>query len=192
MKEPIFYKVFRPLLALFMIIKCNPKIINNEYIPKDGRCILAGNHTNYLDVFTLGVSTRRCIRYLSKKEITTGIKGAVIRWLGVIPVDRSIHDKSVIPTSIKYLNKEAILGIFPEGTINRTNDIIMPFKKGAVIMAIQAKAPIVPFAINGIYKRGKLKILFDKAYYPETDDVEKEVKVLENKVINLLKELKKQ
>ena len=81
------------------------------------------------------------------------------------------------------------MGIFPEGTINRTKDIIMPFKKGAVVMAIKTNSPIVPFAINGKYKKNELKIIFGKPYYPKTEDAEKEIEILEDKVIDLIKRL---
>ena len=107
--------------------------------------------------------------------------------MGIIPVNRAIHDKSVIPTCVKLLEHENVIGIFPEGTINRTDNIIMPFKKGAVVMSFDTGAPIIPFAITGEYKKGKIKIKFGKMYYPKTKDPEKEVEILEDKVIELLK-----
>ena len=62
----------------------------------------------------------------------------------------------------------------------------MPFKVGAVVISNRSNTKVVPFAINGRYKRGKLKIVIGKPYMP-TNDVEKETKKLEKKVINLLK-----
>ena len=50
------------------------------------------------------------------------------------------------------LREEKLIGIFPEGTINRTDDVIMPFKFGAVKMARDTETPIVPFVITGKYK----------------------------------------
>lgn len=187
MREPLLYKILRPLLYLWFTLLYKPQIYNKEAIPKKGRAVLAGNHTNNLDCFLIGVSTRRCIRYVAKDSLAKGIAGFFIKQMGIIPVNRKIHDKSVIPSCVRYLNKEAIMGIFPEGTINRTKDIIMPFKKGAVVMAIKTKSPIIPFAITGKYKKGKIKITFGEQYYPETADAVKEIKVLEDKVIELLK-----
>ena len=38
--------------------------------------------------------------------------------------------------------------IFPEGTRSKTAELL-PFKKGGFIMAIKAKAPVVPVAVQG-------------------------------------------
>ena len=184
----IVYKIIRPLLYIWFTLKYKPIIINNKYIPKKGGAILAGNHTNNLDCLLLGYSTKRSIRFVAKNELLKGIKKVFFKSVGIIPVNRKIKDKSVIPSCLKVLKKEFLLGIFPEGTINKTNNPIMPFKKGAIIMAKESGKPIIPFAINGNYKRGQIKIIFDKPYYIK-GEIEKETIILERKVIELIKDL---
>jgi len=51
---------------------------------------------------------------------------------------------------------------FPEGTINRTTDVIMPFKFGSVKACSKTQAPLVPFIITGNYRlfRKGIKIEF--------------------------------
>lgn len=187
MKEPLFYRIIRPLFYVWFSLFYKPIIINQGEIPQNGRCIIAGNHTHNLDCFLLGMSTHRCVRFVAKDELVKGAAGMFFKWMGIIPVNRKIHDKSVIPMCTNYLNNEAIIGIFPEGTINKTKDIIIPFKKGAVVMAINTSSPIIPFAITGKYKRGQIKIVYGKKYYPKTKDIERETELLEDKVIELLK-----
>ena len=86
--------------------------------------------------------------------------------MGIIPVNRSIHDKNALNKAIDVLNKDALIGIFPEGTINKTKDIIMPFKIGAVKMASETNASLVPFTIKNKYKlfRKSVIIEFYKPY----------------------------
>ena len=60
-----------------------------------------------------------------------------------------IENFTVRPEEIDTLKEDKVIGIFPEGTINRTDDIIMPFKIGAVKMAYETNSEIVPFAITG-------------------------------------------
>lgn len=188
MREPLLYKIIRPLLYVYFRLSYNAKVINKEEIPKKGRVVLAGNHTHNLDCFLTGYSTSRCVRFVAKDELMQGFKGIFFKAMGIIPVNRKIRDLSVIPACTKYLEKEAIIVIFPEGTINKTDNLIMPFKKGAAQMAIDTGSPIVPFAITGTYHKNKIQIKFGKLYYPQSNDAIKETKILESKVIKLLKD----
>lgn len=152
MKEPIFYRMIRrPLGAIFKAVY-KPEIIGNERIPQTGRIILAGNHTNYFDCILVGCATDRCVHYLAKDELMRGPLKIIFKNLGIIPVNRRTKDKAALETAVKYLNDEKLIGIFPEGTINRTEDIIMPFKFGAVKMSRDTRTPIIPFVITGKYK----------------------------------------
>lgn len=152
MKEPIFYRIIRrPLSAVFKAIY-KPTIVGKRYIPQTGRIILAGNHTNYFDCILVACATDRCVHYLAKDELMRGPLKIIFKNLGIIPVNRRTKDKAALETAINYLNDEKLIGIFPEGTINRTEDIIMPFKYGAVKMARDTHSHIIPFAITGKYK----------------------------------------
>jgi len=187
MKEPILYRILRPMDKIF-IKSFRPTYIGLDNIPSDCGLILAGNHTSYLDPLLLMSSTKRCIHFLSKIELYKGIKKYFFKNVGIIPVDRKKKNPEAINLANKYLLDNKVIGIFPEGTINRTNDIIMPFKYGAVRMAKDTNSYIVPFAISNKYKflRKSVIISFGKPY-KVTGDIEKENKKLENKVIELLR-----
>ena len=184
--DPMFYKIIRPIGKVIFKILYRPKIVGSENIPKKGRIILAGNHTNNLDCAILLSSTRRCIHFLAKEELFNGKFGFFFRWLGLIPVKRKSHDGKALPTSIKYLENEKLIGIFPEGTINRGNDLILPFKIGSVKMAYDAKSKIVPFVIKGKYKlfRKTICITFFEPFEVKEDDLDKE----NEKFMNFIKD----
>lgn len=152
MKEPILYRVVRGPLTAFFKAVYKPTIVGKRYIPEEGRIILAGNHTNYFDCILVASATKRCVHYLAKDELMKGPLKIVFKGLGIIPVNRRTKDKAAFESAVKTLSEEKVIGIFPEGTINRTDDIIMPFKYGAVKMSRDADCKIVPFAITGKYK----------------------------------------
>lgn len=156
-KDPLLYKIIRPIVKWLFIILYRPKIKGKKYIPKDGGIVLAGNHKNNLDCAILMASTKRCIHFLAKEELFKGIFGWLFKGLGLIPVKRKTKDGKALPRSIKYLENEKVIGIFPEGTFNRGEDVILPFKIGAVKMAHDSKKKIVPFVIKGDYKIFKIK-----------------------------------
>lgn len=174
--DKLFIKLFRPTY------------IGLDNLPKDGSFVLAGNHTSKLDPFLLMSSTNRCIHFLAKIELFTGYKKYFFNGLGVIPVDRKRKNPEAMDASNKYLLDNKVIGIFPEGTINRTDDIIMPFKYGAVKMAKATDAWIVPFAITNKYKflKKSITISFGKPY-KVTGNIEYENKQLEKKVIKLIR-----
>ena len=165
-KDTIFYLIIRPIISNLFKLIYRPKIINSEFIPKNGKIILAGNHTNNLDCVLLLSSTKRQIHFLAKDELMQGLKKVLFKNLGIIPVNRKIKDKSVIPISKKYLDIDLVIGIFPEGTTEKGCGYILPFKIGAVKLSFETNTYIVPFKITGTYKpfSKDLKIEFTKCF----------------------------
>ena len=182
-KDTMLYKIVRPIGKLFIKLVYRPRIINKDYIPESGRVILAGNHTNNLDCILLLSTTKRQIHYLAKDELIKGWKKSIFINLGIIPVNRKIHDKSVIPAAKKYLDNELVIGIFPEGTTEKGCGYILPFKPGAVKLSYETDTKIVPFKIIGEYKPFKkgLTIIFDKPI-KANKDIELSNKKLYNKI----------
>ena len=85
--------------------------------------------------------------------------------------------------------------MFPEGTRNKTKEFLLPFKFGAVKMAQETGATIVPFGIAGDYikgGKGNLTVTFGKPFkIGKDDDLEKANEKLRNEVGKLMKQGKK-
>ena len=132
-------------------------------------------------------------------KILRPILGPIFKWyyhptiIGKenIPKEGPILKKDPHATeeALKVLNNGWALGLFPEGTRNKTKEFLLPFKFGAVSMAKKTNATIVPFGITGDYKfRSKnLTIRFGKPYKIK-QDLETENKKLESIVGSLMKE----
>lgn len=193
MKEPLLYRIVRPIIKAFVLIAFRPTYIGLENIPKTGRVVLAGNHTNNFDSILLISSTKRVIHYLAKDSLTKGIFGPIFKAMGIIPVNRAIHDKNALKNAIMTLEEDKVIGIFPEGTINRTEDIIMPFKIGAVKMSKETNSSIVPFTITGEYKifKNNLTVEFFKPIQIKSDDLTKENERLMKIIATKLEEKRK-
>ena len=119
--------------------------------------------------------------------------GWLFKRMGVIPIDRKKKNKEAMDYAVNELKKDEVIGIFPEGTFNKSPYVILPFKYGAVKMALDTGKPIIPFAIIGDYRlfSKKVKIVFGKPLYIKNkDDLKKENIILMNEVIKLLKEEK--
>lgn len=182
------YRILGPIAVFLLKRIYRIKVVNKEYIP-DGPIIFVGNHKHNYDFISLMCGTKRTIHFLAKKELIDK-HGWLFTKLGIIPVDRNVKNKEAMAEAIKLLDNGEVIGIFPEGTHNKTEYLIMPFKYGAVRIASVTNANIVPFAITGEYKRFRkgLKIEFGKPYkIMDKRDLTKENIKLMNKVVKLMK-----
>lgn len=145
------YKLLTPLMRAAFRLYYNPKIIGAEKIPADGSIVIAGNHKHVYDQCLTIMATKRVIHYMAKKEYFDGKLAPLFKFVGCIPVDRSKRDFSSAMSAMKVLKKDGAIGIFPEGTRNKTDDFLLRFKSGAVAMAKKSDAYIVPFGLTGDY-----------------------------------------
>ncbi len=190
-KIPFLYKFGRFLLGPIFKFYYNPKIINKEFILKNGPIIIAGNHKHLYDQCLTIIATKRGIHYMAKKEYFDNKKIAwFFRGTGCISVDRKNKDPQAVNLALKVLKDNGAIGIFPEGTRNRTKDILLPFKFGAVSMAKKTDASIVPFAITGDYKfRSKnLTIRYGKPFKVNDMSLEEANNKLYKEVEKLIKQ----
>ena len=186
-KDVFLYKLLRPIIKVLFKVIWTPKYYGLENIPKDGRVVLAGNHTNILDSVFLISTTKRNIHFLAKEELWHGMKKILFNNMGLIPVNRKIHDHDALVHAKKYLEHELVVGIFPEGTTKKGNLKMLPFKIGAVKMAHDTNSKIVPFVIKGKYKlfSRSLQITFLKPVIVG-DNLDKENEKLYNLIASRL------
>ena len=177
--EPLLYRITRPIIKILINVIFRPKYIGLENIPKSGSVVLAGNHTKFLDPLLIMSCTNRTVHFLAKDSLNKGFKKIIFKNMGIIPVNRRIHDKDALRKAKDFLNDGALVGIFPEGTVNKSSDVILPFKIGAVKMAHDTDSLIVPFTIKGKFRLfNNLRIEFFKPYKISSDDLNKKKKKL--------------
>ena len=183
------FRFLRFILAPIFKLYYNPTIIGKENIPEDGSILIVGNHKHLMDQCLAIISTKRVIHYMAKKEYFDGKFAWFFKLAGCIPVDRSKKDENAKSAGLEVLKNKEVLGLFPEGTRNKTDKFLLPFKFGAVSMANKTDSYLVPFGITGDYKfRSKnLTIRFGKPFKAEAD-LEKANKKLENEVAKLMRE----
>lgn len=184
MNNTIFYKIIRPILKGLFKVLFHPKIIGIDNLPKDENYVLAGNHTKWLDPIMLIAIIPKQVHFLAKDSLFKGITKPFLKGVGAIPVNRKIHDHQALESAIKALNEKDIIGIFPEGTINREKKTpTLPFKIGAVKMANVTNTSIVPFVITGKYKLFSSKVTIEFLKPRKiSDDLEKENQMLKEEI----------
>ena len=183
------FRFFKGLLGIFFLIFFRPKIVGREKIPKDGGVILAGNHRHIFDPCMPILSTKRPVHYMAKKELFNSPIGWFFKVAGCIPVDRGHDNTDSKEAALEVLREGEVLGIFPEGTRNKSLKGLLPFKYGAVSMSNKSGALIVPFAITGKYRlfNNKLTVRFGEGFVA-SDDLERANKRLVSEIEELIAE----
>jgi 1-acyl-sn-glycerol-3-phosphate acyltransferase len=203
-KGSFLYRFLKLILTPLFKFYYNPKIINKEYLKVDGPIVVAGNHKHTMDQCSAIISTNRLLHYMAKKEYFDGeaallgkgnrftcwLTKVIVKSVGCIPVDRSIKDDDAKQAAIQILEDNGAIGIFPEGTRNKTDAFMLPFKFGTVSLAAKGNASIIPFGVTGDYKfRSKnLYIRFGPAFKIDNMTLEEANDKLYNEVKRLMEE----
>ncbi len=181
-----FYKSIKKILTMPMKLIFNTKVTGLGNIP-DKPYILAGNHRNMFDVVILITNIDDEIHFMAKKELfKLKILRSIFSKMGAFPVDRNGNDIKAIKQSFRILKSGEVLGIFPEGTRNKTDNILLHFKDGISSIASKTNVPIVPFGIAGEFKRNKLRLNIGEPINITNIEKEKQTEYLEEKVKELI------
>ena len=129
-----------------------------EKLPKSGPVIVVSNHLSYLDVLVLSdflFTNGRAPRYLGKSGVfRVPIIGKIILAAGQIPVERETDDaKKAVDHAKILLEKGHLLGVYPEGTLTRDENLWpMIAKTGCARLALATDTPVIPIAQWGSQK----------------------------------------
>lgn len=187
-----WYKFLRIILSPIYKFYYNPKITGKENLQVEGPIIIAGNHIHIMDQCNVIISTKRVITYMAKKEYFDSPK---TRWffklVGCIPVNRGSKEDTSKEQALEVLYNNGAIGIFPEGTRNKTKEKLLPFKFGTVSMAMKSKATIIPYAVKGEYKfkSKNLHVKFGKPFKVDGLSLEEANQKLYNTISELLDEI---
>ena len=140
------------------------KIEGIEYVMADRAQIIASNHQSWFDVWALAAIIPKRYRFIAKSELRkVPLFGLAWESCGHISIDRKDRAKAIkaldAAAALMRDDHSAIV-IFPEGTRSPTGDLL-PFKKGAFMMALRTGIEIVPAAVLGsraVQKKGDWRV----------------------------------
>jgi 1-acyl-sn-glycerol-3-phosphate acyltransferase len=117
--------------------------------PKQSYVFIA-NHRSYLDTATMFYFLNRRIGLLAKKELLkVPILGYGMGYVNIMAIDRSNRERAIrtVRAATERIASGISFAVFAEGTRAPIGKLL-PFKKGAFYMAVEAGVPVVPVAIR--------------------------------------------
>lgn len=127
------------------------RVSGQQHVPRTGSTLIVSNHVSHLDPPLVGLAVPRVVFHMAKKELF--VLPALMwfmRTIGTIMVDRGQGRQALID-AVDYLNRDACVIIFPEGTRSQTG-VLGRGHSGAIVIAARSHCTIVPAAITGSEK----------------------------------------
>ena len=158
LKKPMSWVLYRIgqiwAKIIIALTGCTLEVEGREHIPSQGNVCFVSNHVGLFDILLSLAYIGRPFGFIAKKELSRiPLFNLWIPFLGGIYIDRKNIRKAIktINLGIEKLQKGERMLIFPEGTRSRGQGLL-PFKSGAIKLATNSLATIVPIAISGSYE----------------------------------------
>lgn len=146
------YHIFTPLFLTLVGIRL--KVEGREKLAPKQSYVIVGNHSSALDFIVHAHAFPGVFRFLAKQELQKiPVFGWVVKKM-CLTVDRSSamsRARSVVALK-QHLADGWSIFIYPEGSRNRSDDLLGPFYDGAFRIAIQTKAPVAIATITNMAK----------------------------------------
>jgi len=172
------YRSIRNTICFLSRIILRYEVYGAENIPAQGSCVLAANHSSFLDPPLIGCVAKcrnRAVRFMARDSLYKSLFGVILRRVHTIPLSRDKGDISALRTAIKAIKSGCLVALFPEGT-RSVDGKLQPAKGGVAFLVSKAKVPVVPIYIEGAYeaypkgakmvKPHKVRIYVGKALEP--------------------------
>lgn len=156
----MFYTIVCFLVRQILRVVARCSVEGSGNVPGTGPLLLVANHLNLIDPPVLGALLPRRITFMAKEELFgVPVVGWVVKWYGAFAVRRGQADRQALRSAVEVLERGGVLGMFPEGTRSKTGKL-GPAHPGAALIAILARAPVLPVSIDGTDKvRSPLSLL---------------------------------
>ncbi|MFQ5826458.1 MAG: lysophospholipid acyltransferase family protein [Dehalococcoidia bacterium] len=147
---PAFYFATTFLVKSLLTILTRWRVRGKDRVPRQGPLIVVANHINAIDPPLLSASIPRRIVFMAKEELfDSWFESLIVRGFGAFPVSKRRADREALKRANLVLSQGLALGMFPEGTRSFSRARLQPALRGAALLALRSRAPILPVAISG-------------------------------------------
>ena len=130
------------------------RIEGAEHVPtaaeaRETPLIVVANHTAGIDPVLVQIGCPFEIRWMMAADMRAGALEWAWSYLRVIFVDREKQDGQSVREALRHLKQGGVLGLFPEGHLERPPRHVLPFKDGIGLMVRKSGARVLIALIDG-------------------------------------------
>ncbi|NUQ52334.1 MAG: 1-acyl-sn-glycerol-3-phosphate acyltransferase [Phycisphaerales bacterium] len=128
------------------------RVEGRENIPasrRPGPLIVVVNHTAGIDPVLVQVACPFFVRWIMASRMRLPQFEGLWSFLDIISIDQESRDAAAIRASLRVLSEGGVLGIFPEGGIERPPEQLLPFAPGVGLLVSRGRARVLPVVIDG-------------------------------------------
>lgn len=126
-------------------------VIGEENVPKNEPVLYIGNHRSYFDIIITYARCPRLTGYVAKDSMENiPLLSIWMKRLHCLFMNRDDVKEALktILQGVDQIKNGISVCIFPEGTRNRTEELMLPFKEGSFKMAEKTGCAIIPMALT--------------------------------------------
>jgi 1-acyl-sn-glycerol-3-phosphate acyltransferase len=154
----IFYKALVAFGKFPVYAASSRKIVGRQHFHGVKGVLLVANHPHYFDSMLIMGGCPRPVRWLSMVEVSKGKFRWFFRWIGAVPLDRRRADPGAVRQMVKLLKQGEVVGIYPEGRIQRGAESVTQggkMNESLFRTAEMAGVPVIPCVVAGGEEFGK-------------------------------------
>lgn len=140
---------FQRFFQLFFAVWLRYRARGVDRLPNEGPALLLSNHQSFLDPLLIGLPLRRPISFLARDSLfRIPVIGSILRATYVVPLNREGASAGGLRETIRRLEQGFLVGVFPEGTRSRGNQL-GAIKPGFAALVRRSDAPLFPVGVAG-------------------------------------------
>ena len=127
-----------------------------EHVPAPGRAgaapgalIVVANHTAGVDPLLIQAALPYEVRWIMAQDMRVAAMEGFWTYARIIFIDRQKRDSRGLREALRHLKQGGVIGVFPEGHIERPARELLPFEEGIGFLIERSGAPVLPVVIEG-------------------------------------------
>jgi len=139
-------------IRVYVRLRHPPKLSGSEHIPSGigdvGPLIVVANHASGVDPLLIQAVLPFEPRWMMAADMRHPLGEWLWRFGRIIFVDRKASDPVGVREAMRHLSGGGVLGLFPEGGIERKPRTLRPFQPGIGLLIRRSDARVLPIVIE--------------------------------------------